>query len=280
MNSAKSSGAGLDAPSNLPDELQLQLAPGQAIQFAVPPMAGCEIQWEIAQLGKFSQSLADGTAQIITLAVPPTARPHSLIRGQILIVRSADGALVRSVPVAGWVRNARLDPEPQRRDWRFPWAWLGWLLATFVVIAVAVGAVRLTFRPALVVQPASIDFGTLWYSPPIGGRVETSLVFTARWRAVPQHAEDLVLVAHTEYQFSGEKTGQGSTEETMSFPLSKEINESVIPLGSGKRNEDTVRISGTISLTVSNAVTLTNLPLRVFPDHIPFSVQFKPAASQ
>ena len=102
MNSARSSGAGLDAPSNLPDELQLQLAPGQAVQFAVPPMTGCEIQWEIAQLGKFSQSLADGTAQIITLAVPPTARPHALIRGQILIVRSADGALVRSVPVAGW----------------------------------------------------------------------------------------------------------------------------------------------------------------------------------
>ena len=67
--------------SNLPDELQLQLAPGQPVQFAVPPMAGCEIQWEIAQLGKFSQSLADGTAQIITLAVPPTARPDALIRG-------------------------------------------------------------------------------------------------------------------------------------------------------------------------------------------------------
>jgi hypothetical protein len=264
----------------LPDELQLQLAPGQAVQFTIPTAENYAAQWNITQLGNGSQILVGGTAEIITLALPPEAEPRSLIRGHIAIIRSADGAVIRSIPVAGWVRKSKIQTEPARQNWQFPRSGLKlkWLAPVILLIVALVAAAHFLFRPALVVTPARMDFGTLRYFPPVGGSVETSVIVTAEWRMVPHNAGNLFLVARTEYQYSGEKIGHGTEEETDTFPLAEKTTQAAIPLKSGKRNEDAIRISGTISLTVSNALA-SNTPVRLSLDHIPFSVEFRPAAA-
>jgi hypothetical protein len=273
MNPPKPSATEANVPGVLPDELQLQLAPGESVQFAVPAAENFEIQWNLTVVGSGSRSLAGGSAEVITFAVPPTAGPHTLIRGQILIVRSEDGARVRSVPVAGWVRKPPAQVETPAQHWRLPPSWWKWAAGVLGVIAAMAGLSLLSPRQQLIVKPARVNFGTLWYSPPSGGSVETSLVFTVQWRGRPREAADLQLFAHAQYQCSGDKIAQCTLEETTNFPVAAGSSEAAIPLGSGVRSGDNVHISGIISLSVSNSST----PIPVSPDHIEFNADFRPA---
>jgi hypothetical protein len=251
---------------NAPGELQLQLEPGQFHQITLRGGEGCDIQWDITQLGSGSRRLAAGETQTIVLTVPPTAQPRSLIRGQV-VLRRADGTVVRSIPVAGWVRR----PQPAEKTNSGKWPVWVKLLALLAVCAVTAVVWHYIQPPTLVVKPARMDLGALLYSPPVGGNVVTALVFTAEWRVPLRGGENPVLVARKNLHFIGE-TGQGNApEETFIFPLNSEVNEVRIPLECYNLSNETVQINGTVSLTVSNAHA------RVFPGHIHFGAEFKPA---
>ena len=268
MNSRKSSEQGNDTLGNAPRELQLQLFPGQSYQLPVPEVEACEVQWEISQIGVGSERLAAGGMRTITWTLPVTAQPHSLIRGRVLI-HNADAEPLRLIEVAGWVRKPRAEKVINGGNPPFPWAWVIFLLA---LLAFGVIAVELWHRfqhPTLVVRPARIDLGTLYYAP--GASIETALVFTNQWRVLPRNLENPVLVARRNFDFIGD-TGRGKAREaTYAFPLSNEINEASIPLTCYRLTNETVRVDGTISLSVSNA------PARVVPDQIQFEAEFKPA---
>jgi hypothetical protein len=251
---------------NAPGELQLQLEPGQSYQFVLRGGEGCDIQWDITQVGSGSRRLAAGETQTIALTVPPTAQPRSLIRGQV-VIRRADGTVLSSIPVAGWVRRPQTAKKLNGEKWPFQ---AKLLLALIAVCAVTAVVWHCFQHPTLVVKPARMDLGTLWYSPPVGGSIETALVFTAEWRMPLRSGENPVLVAHKNLHFIGE-TGQGNApEETFIFPLNNEVNEVRIPLECYNLSNETVQVSGTVSLTVSNARA------RVFPSNIHFGAEFKP----
>jgi len=250
-----------------PHEMQLQLEPGQSYQFILRAAEACDVQWEISQVGSGSRRLAAGETQTVTLALPPVSQPRSLIRGQVAI-RRADGALLRSIPVSGWVRKPR--STSGKGVVRKP-LWLKLVLLLLSVCAVAAIAWHYVQIPALVVEPARIDFGTLWYSPPVGGHIQTAIVFTARWRVPPRSSENPVLVAREECHGISDTGQDHLLEETFTFPLSNGVNEARIPLGCDLTNE-TVQVSGTVSLTVSNA------RVRLLPSEIRFEATFKPAS--
>lgn len=276
MNFSKSSEQSNDAPQILPDELQLQLVPGEARQFAVRAEEDCEVQWEISQIASGTQRLPAGQTQTIRFALPPAAEPRSLIRGRVLMVRLADGALVRSIPVAGWVRKAQVKAKPAAEPMPRPPNWLKWLLSALLALgAAAIGVSHFFQAPALIVKPARMDLGTLWYSPPVGGKIETSLVFTVQWRSLPRNAENLWLVARKNVHYISD-TGQEEhfLDETTNFPLNREISEVRIPLQCYNLTNENVRVSGTVSLTVSNA------QFRVLPDQIRFEAELKPASAR
>jgi hypothetical protein len=260
-------------PQILPDELQLQLAPGEARQFTVQAGEDCEVQWEINQLASGTRQLPAGQTLTITFALPAAAGPRSLIRGRVLIIRLADKALVRSIPVAGWVRKAQAAEKPATEPTPRPPNWLkGLLLSLLAVGAAAIGVSHFFRPPALIVKPARMDLGTIWYSPPVGGFVETSLVFTVQWRALPRNAENLSLVARKNVHCISDTGQEIFQDELTNFPLTREISEVSIPLTFYNLTNDNARVSGTISLTVSNA------QLRVLPDQIRFEAELKPAA--
>jgi hypothetical protein len=273
MSSPMSSGQDGDAMANLPDELQLQLAPGQAGQFAVRVTVDGDIRWNITQVGSGAQLLTAGETQTLTLSLPPTSQPHALIRGRVEIVRRADGALLRSIPVAGWVRKPCAAKSVAEQSPQIPRHWLKWLVVVLVLGTVVIGVLHFSRCPTLVIKPARLDLGTLWYSPPVGGNIQTVLVFSVQWQVPPRNAVNPVLIAHKQLHYAGE-TGQGTTpEETFVFPLNYEITEARIPLECYGLSNEIVRVGGTISLTLSNAEA------RVMPDQIRFDAQFKPAGS-
>ena len=126
--------------------------------------------------------------------------------------------------------------------------------------------------PTLVVEPVRMDFGTLSYSPPVGGRIQTAIVFTVRWLVPWRGSKNPVLVARKDLHFIGE-TGQGNApEETFIFPLNNEVNEMRIPLECYNLSNETVKVSGAVNLTVSNSL------VRVFPSRTHYKAEFKPAA--
>ena len=273
MSSPKASGQDGNAPANLPDELQLQLAPGQVGQFTVRAVEDGDIRWNITQVGSGAQLLTAGETQTLTLALPPTAMPHSLIRGCVEIVRRADGALLRSVPVAGWVRKPRAEKITADQSPQIPLHRLKWLVAALVLGTVVIGVLHFSRRPTLVIKPARLDLGTLWYSPPVGGNIQTALVFSVQWQVPLRNAANPILIARKQLHYAGE-TGQGTTpEETFVFPLNNEITEARIPLECYGLSNEIVQVSGTISLTLSNTEA------RVQPNQIRFDAQFKPSSS-
>jgi hypothetical protein len=255
---------------NAPGELQLQLEPGQSHQITLRGGEGYDIQWDIAQVGGGSRRIAAGETQTIALTVPPTAQPHSLIRGQV-VIRRADGTVLSAIAVAGWIRKPQRAKKTNSGKWPFRVKLLLALLAVCAVTAVVWHYIQ---PPTLVVRPTRTDLGALWYSPPVGGNIETALVFTAEWRVPLRGGGNPVLVARKNLHFIGE-TGQGNApEETFIFPLNSEVNEVRIPLECYNLSNETVQVSGTVGLTVSNA------PARVLPSRVQFKAEFKPATKQ
>jgi hypothetical protein len=268
MNLQKSSGRANDALGKIPSELQLQLVPGQSAPFTVQSAEACEVQWDISQVGSGSRRLAAGEAHTIPLAVPLTAQPRSLIRGQV-VIRRADGTRLRLIPVTGWVRKPQTPKRPNDKNWPFG---VKFLLVLLAVGAIVAAAWYHSQPPTLVVEPARIDFGTLWYSPPLGGHIQTALVFTAQWRAPWRGSENPVLVARKDFYFHGEtQNWVHGNPIAFTFPLNNEVSEARIPLECYNLSNETVWVSGTVSLTVSNARA------RAFPSKIHFEAKFKPA---
>src|SRR5450759_2375181 len=120
---------------NAPGESQLHLEPGQSYQFALRGGEGCDIQWDITQVGSGSRRLAAGETQTIPLTVPPTAQPRSLIRGQV-VIRRAGGTVLCSIPITGWVRRPQTAKKTNSEKWPFQVKLLLALLAVCAVTAV------------------------------------------------------------------------------------------------------------------------------------------------
>jgi hypothetical protein len=258
----------------LADELQLRLFPGQTAQLAVNVSEPCELGWEISQIGGGAQLAAGGGTQLISLTLPATARPHSLIRGRVTI-RRANGTPLRTVPVAGWVRLPKTGRALRGGDSLFPWCWLRWSLVVLAVAALASGAWRHFQSPTLIISPARIDAGTLLYSPPDDGGVTNDMVFTVRWRVPPRDASDVMLVGVKKLHFVGEASSGNASDETYSMLLTNEINEMHIPLGVHNLVNEIVHVDGAIYFSISNAPGNASAEIR--PGQVPFVAQFKPA---
>jgi hypothetical protein len=126
--------------------------------------------------------------------------------------------------------------------------------------------------PTLIVEPGQMSLGTLWYSPPVGGHIETAIVFTTRWQAPPRNLDNPVLIAREALRYVSE-TGQiKESENTIAFPLTSQASEARIPLGCYNLSNEIVRVSSTISLTLSNTSA------RVRPGILRFKAEFKPVA--
>jgi hypothetical protein len=250
----------------VPREVQLRLEPGQSYELCLRVGEACEIQWDISLIGSGSCRVAAGEAQPIRLVLPSGSQPRSLLRGQI-IVRRANGALWQSIPVCGWVRiPSQTSGKPEAK--RLTWWKLAWLaLPVCIVIALVWHYIQ---PPTLIVEPGQTNLGTLWYSPPVGGRVETSIVFTARWRVPPRDLDNPVLIARKALHYVGAGGAGDAPEETFAISLSSQTNEARIALGCYNLTNETVRVNGTISLTLSNSSA------RILPAEFRFKAEFKP----
>lgn len=269
MSLFQSKTASQEAPP-LPDELQLQLLPGESRHFTVQVDEECEVLWEISQLNAGPQRVPAGVTRTLTFALPATAPTHAMIRGRLRMVRVGDGAPVRTITVAGWVRKSPAarapnlgSPVPSPRWWK-------WALA-LLVAGLGVGGVFLFPRPpVLEVKPTNINLGTLWYSPPMNGLIDTSIVFTVQWRVAPRAAGTMWLIARQQVHFASDSGSEYLIGQTNEFPLNQDVTEASVPLQCYDLTNEIVKVNGTIELTVSNA------PVPVPPAQIQFEAQLKP----
>jgi hypothetical protein len=256
---------------NASGELQLQLYPGESCSFTIRAAKACEVRWAISQIGEGSQKLAGGETRTIPLTIPPDAPPHALIRGEISILRGNE-IVAGLIPVCGWVRK----PQPGIPPVKPPGPVLPWIVGislTLLGVAAVLYWIYVSRPPTLIISPAQLDLGTLYYSPPVGGSIDTSGVFTAKWQGTP--TANLVLVAQESVHY----TDQTGHEESvlpivLTFPIGMDGGAVRIPLQCHDLTNEVLQVGATITLSASNS------PIGVTPSQVNLAAVFKPTLGQ
>jgi hypothetical protein len=219
-------------------------------------------------VGTGSEKFASGETKIIRLSVPQWAQPHALIRGEILIL-DENATVLRCIPVGGWVRMPQTETPPIAEPK------VGLRSVAILVSVLGVAAILFYWLyalrpPTLIISPAQLDLGTLYYSPPVGGSINTNGVFTVKWRGtspgnVGLNAQEII---HCTDQ-TGHEVPVFATNIT--FQIGNDGGEVLIPLQCQDLSNEIDRVSITVTLSTSNS------PIRVTPSQLSVAAVIKPA---